>query len=84
MVWAVIILLIMLECLTLFTLGGKVDRMERVIRSHDDHLAALNEVNRIQSRHLDAIRVRLDAAPVSQNGAVRPMPMRGKRISRER
>lgn len=84
MVWVVIIGLVALECLTLFTLGGKVDRMERVIRSHDDHLAALNEVNRIQSRHLDAIRARLAAQPISQNGAVRPMPMRGRRISRER
>jgi len=76
----VIVCLIALECLTLYVLGGHVDRIERVQRSHDEHLGALNRENAIQSRRLDDIRGRLDAVPALQNGAERPTPIHGKRI----
>ena len=76
----VIVGLIILECLTLYILGAHVDRMDRVQRSHDDHLAALNRENAIQARRLDDIRARLDDSRVSVNGAERPTPIHGKRI----
>jgi hypothetical protein len=77
---AVIVCLVVLECLTLYTLGVHVDRIERVQRSHDEHLGALNRENAIQSRRLDDIRARLDDSRVSVNGAERPTPIHGKRI----
>jgi hypothetical protein len=76
----VIVGVIVLEILTLYILAGRIDRMERVQRSHDEHLMALNRENAIQARRLDDMRARLDDSRVSVNGAERPTPIRGKRI----
>jgi hypothetical protein len=56
MVWGVIGLLVILELVTLFSLGRNYDRLARVVDEHDRHLEALNQINDIQAYHLDIIR----------------------------
>lgn len=73
MAWGVIGLLVILELVTLFSLGQRCDRLARVVEEHDRHLAALNHLNDIHARHLDIIR----RHPAFVNGAERDSAIYG-------